>query len=96
MGANPIRLDKVGTPQLPLFGPCPSLAAAEYDVRMGQLLERSGADAVVVYGDREHSANLVHCCGLDPRFEEAPLSSPRINDRCWSATKASPTRLYFR
>ena len=73
MGANPIRLDKVETPQLPLLGPCPSLAAAEYDVRMGQLLERSGADAVVVYGDREHSANLVHCCGFDPRFEEALL-----------------------
>ena len=73
MGANPIRLDKVGTPQLPLLGPRPSLAAAEYDVRMRQLLERSGADAVVVYGDREHSANLVHCCGFDPRFEEALL-----------------------
>ena len=73
MGANPIRLDKVGTPQLPLLGPCPSLAAVEYDVRMRQLLERSGADAVVVYGDREHSANLVHCCGFDPRFEEALL-----------------------
>jgi len=73
MGANSIRLDQVGTPQLPLLGPRPSLPAAEYDVRMRQLLERSGADAVVVYGDREHSANLVYCCGFDPRFEEALL-----------------------
>jgi hypothetical protein len=73
MGANPIRLDRVGQPQLPLLGPRPSLAAAEYDVRMRQLLERSGGDGVVVYGDREHSANLVHCCGFDPRFEEALL-----------------------
>ena len=73
MGANPIRLDKVGAQQPPQLGPRPSLAAAEYDERMRQLLERSGADAVVVYGDREHSANLVHCCGFDPRFEEALL-----------------------
>jgi Xaa-Pro aminopeptidase len=73
MGANPIRLDKVGAPQLPRLGPRPSLAAAEYDVRMRQLLERSEAEAVVVYGDREHSANIVHCCGFDPRFEEALL-----------------------
>jgi len=73
MGAKPIRLDKVGTPQLPMLGPRPSLAAAEYEERMRQLFERSGVDAVVLYGDREHSANLVHCCGFDPRFEEALL-----------------------
>src|SRR5215471_12858630 len=71
MGAKPIRLDKVGTPQLPLLGARPSIAAAEYEARMRQLFERSEVDAVVVYGDREHSANLVHCCGFDPRFEEA-------------------------
>ena len=73
MGANSIRLDKVGSPRLPLLGPRPPLPVAEYDVRMRRLFERSGADAVVVYGDREHSANLVYCCGFDPRFEEALL-----------------------
>jgi hypothetical protein len=30
-------------------------------------------DVLVVYGDREHFANLRYLCGFDPRFEEAAL-----------------------
>ncbi len=30
-----------------------------------------GYDSLVVYADREHSANLSHLTGFDPRFEEA-------------------------
>ncbi len=32
-----------------------------------------GLDALVVYADREHTANLTWLCGYDPRFEEALL-----------------------
>lgn len=36
-------------------------------------MERENFDAVLVYADREHSANLAWCTGFDPRFEEALL-----------------------
>ncbi len=34
---------------------------------------RPGVDWLVVYGDREHYANLTYLIGFDPRFEEAVL-----------------------
>jgi hypothetical protein len=36
-------------------------------------MEREGLSHVVVYGDREHFANLAFLTGFDPRFEEAVL-----------------------
>ena len=36
-------------------------------------METNGYDYVVVWGDREHSANLAYLTGFDPRFEEAIL-----------------------
>jgi Xaa-Pro aminopeptidase len=33
----------------------------------------AGSDWLVVYGDREHSGNLIFLTGFDPRFEEALL-----------------------
>ncbi|HEY3341785.1 MAG TPA: hypothetical protein VGK81_07195, partial [Anaerolineae bacterium] len=49
----------------------PAIAPAEYQLRIDALYERAGADWVAVYGDREHSANLLFLTGYDPRFEEA-------------------------
>jgi hypothetical protein len=40
---------------------------------MDALHRAVGLDWVVVYGDREHAANLSFLCGFDPRFEEALL-----------------------
>lgn len=37
------------------------------------LMERRGLECLVVYGDREHFANLRYLSGFDPRFEEALL-----------------------
>jgi hypothetical protein len=51
----------------------PVLPPAEYERRMDALYAAAALDWVVVYGDREHAANLVFCCGFDPRFEEALL-----------------------
>ncbi len=48
----------------------------EYTGRLGAFraaLARRGYDIGVVYGDREHSANLQWLTGFDPRFEEAVL-----------------------
>ena len=48
-----------------------AIPADEYEQRVQALYERSGTDWVVVYGDREHCANLLYLTGYDPRFEEA-------------------------
>jgi hypothetical protein len=64
---------------LPDFGrpaTTPELPAARYAERLEALRERmsaSGVDRLVVYADREHSANLSFLTGFDPRFEEAIL-----------------------
>ncbi|MBL9135285.1 MAG: aminopeptidase P family N-terminal domain-containing protein [Verrucomicrobiales bacterium] len=52
----------------------PVLPPRLYRDRCRRVLERlreAGLDALVVYADREHSANLSYCTGFDPRFEEA-------------------------
>jgi Xaa-Pro aminopeptidase len=64
---------------LPAFGEPtvqPSIPAATYRARMAAALARAaagGLDALVVYGDREHAANIAYLSGYDPRFEEALL-----------------------
>ena len=68
-----IRIDwpDNGTPDLP-----PALTLAEAAGRMTALRkasEAAGYDVIVVYGDREHAANLHWLTGFDPRFEEAVL-----------------------
>ena len=54
----------------------PRIGEETYAERMSRLYERAaeeGLQALVVYGDREHSANLAHLTGYDPRFEESVL-----------------------
>ena len=54
----------------------PSMPAATYapaSKRLRERAERRGYDRLVVYADREHSANLSYLTGFDPRFEEAIL-----------------------
>lgn len=68
-----IRIDwpDNGTPDLP-----PPLSLAECEARLRALRSAASAhgyDVIVVYGDREHAANLHWLTGFDPRFEEAVL-----------------------
>jgi hypothetical protein len=51
----------------------PTITADEYERRIQLLYDRAGVDWVMVYGDREHLANLAFLTGYDPRFEEALL-----------------------
>jgi hypothetical protein len=54
----------------------PKHSVAEYESRLARTraaMERSGLTHLVVYGDREHSANLAWLTGFDPRFEESLL-----------------------
>ena len=58
--------------------------------RLGGRADAAGYDTIVVYADREHSANLSYLTGFDPRFEEAllvlgPTGEPAIlvGNECW-------------
>lgn len=63
----------------PRFDPAPavvSIALPEYEARIARLraaMAGRGLTHLLVYGDREHCANLLWICNFDPRFEEALL-----------------------
>lgn len=63
-----VQLPGFGAPEAPR-----SLSADEYEARARALISVAGTDWVVIYGDREHAANLTFLTGFDPRFEEAIL-----------------------
>lgn len=56
--------------------PLPAATHAERLDRARRAMRQAGFDALVVYGDREHAANLAYLTGFDPRFEEALLVLP--------------------
>ena len=97
---------RLGAVQLPDFGEPgtrPELPPAVYARRLERLHERmvdAGFDRLVIYADREHSANLAWLTGFDPRFEEAiaivgPTDSPAIlvGNENWGTAGASPLPL---
>ena len=54
-------------------------------------------DRLVVWADREHSANLAYLTGFDPRFEEAvlivsPSGEPAllVGNECFGTAEAAP------
>jgi hypothetical protein len=70
------RLAAISLPDFgePVFEP--TLPRAVFDGRINRLrgrMDEEGLDAVVIYGDREHAANITWATGYDPRFEEALL-----------------------
>ncbi|TAL05324.1 MAG: hypothetical protein EPO00_13195 [Chloroflexota bacterium] len=70
------RLAPVELPMLARPDVAPELPATIHRSRMERLRARMEArrlDHVVIYADREHSANLAWLTGFDPRFEEAIL-----------------------
>ena len=90
-----VRLPDFGDP-----GPRPELPAALHADRVELLraaAAKRGYDTVVVYADREHSANLAFLTGFDPRFEEAVLLVGRdgdpailVGNECWGTAGAAP------
>ncbi len=89
--------------ELPDFGmpaTTPRLPDSIYPARLQRLRERAegrGYDRLVVYADREHSANLSYLTGFDPRFEEAvlivgPEGDPAVmvGNECFGMAGAAP------
>jgi hypothetical protein len=67
----PVDLPDFGQPAVE-----PVLSREIYGNRLDRLVGRmaaAGLDALVIYGDREHVANISWATGYDPRFEEALL-----------------------
>jgi hypothetical protein len=69
----PFALRAIAPPPPAPSYPQPSIPTAEYERRVAALRAATDSEWVVVYGDREHAANLAFMCGFDPRFEEALL-----------------------
>ena len=76
MEIRKVQLVEIDWPQ---FDPCPVLPAITSEELAGRItrtraaMHERGLSHLVVFGDREHFANLTWLCHLDPRFEEAIL-----------------------
>ena len=94
------RLARIDLPDFGMPEGRPEIPAPLYADRLARLRERAtarGYDRVVVYADREHSANLAYLSGFDPRFEEAVLvvggeDQPAIlvGNECFGLAGAAP------
>jgi hypothetical protein len=94
------RLAEIPLPDFGIPEAMPAIPPATYSARLERLLaraERRAYDRIVVYADREHSANLSYLTGFDPRFEEAIMvigerDQPAIlvGNECFSLAGAAP------
>ena len=72
----PVQLIDAGLPDFGVPATRPELSRGVYLSRLDALNRARRAasiDALLIYADREHSANLAWLTGFDPRFEEALL-----------------------
>ena len=94
------RLAEIDLPDFGMPDGRPDLPGSLYPARLARLRERAdarGYDRLLVYADREHSANLAWLTGFDPRFEEAilivgPDGDPAIlvGNECFGMAGAAP------
>jgi hypothetical protein len=94
------RLTEVDLPDFGMPDAMPEIPASAYRDRLERLrarMDEHGYDVIVVYADREHSANLAYLTGFDPRFEEAVLvvgaaGEPAIlvGNECFGMAGAAP------
>jgi Xaa-Pro aminopeptidase len=67
---------QIGWPEFGQAAYPPPTSSAELEQRVNQLrtkMDERKLTHLVVYGDREHFANVAYLTGFDPRFEEAVL-----------------------
>jgi len=79
-----IQLTAIGLPSIGVETHFPDLPIIEYHRRHDDIVRRireRSLDVLIVYGDREHAANLEFLTGFDPRFEEALLLVAKTGDR---------------
>lgn len=98
-----VELAEIDFPEFGLPHTEPIIPAATFEARIAAARRRAaeaGYDALLVYADREHFANLAYLTGFDPRFEEAllillPDGPPTllVGNECLAYTAISPLRL---
>ena len=69
-----MHLKRIRAPGFGFANAYPCLPVSEYEARLKGLADRmieANLDCLVVFGDREHSANIAYLTGYDPRFEDA-------------------------
>jgi Xaa-Pro aminopeptidase len=94
------RIIQIGWPEFGLAAYPPQTSGAEFEQRLTQLrarMDERKLTHLVVYGDREHFANIAYLTGFDPRFEETLLivSSNRkpllvVGNECEAYVAVSP------
>ena len=94
------RLSEIALPDFGMPATEPTLPPSIYVERLERLraaMDASGYGHVVVWGDREHSANIAYLTGFDPRFEEAVLivgtsGDPALllGNECYAVGEAAP------
>ncbi|MEA2651826.1 MAG: hypothetical protein QOI85_1547 [Chloroflexota bacterium] len=97
------RLAEIDLPEFGMPDAMPEISPATYAARLAQLRQRvetRGYDRLIVYADREHSANLSYLTGFDPRFEEAllivgPAGDPAVlvGNECYGVAGAAPVSM---
>ena len=95
------KLTSVDLPDFGMPDARPVLTPATYAARLERLRERAKRyDNLVIYADREHSANVSYLTGFDPRFEEAilivgPSGEPAVlvGNECYAMAGAAPLPL---
>ena len=107
-----VELTTLNLPDFGLPPVEPFIPAETYEKRIATLqnlqwwsdsdAQSTATSALIVYGDREHAANLTYLTGFDPRFEEAllilvktPDSETRkpilvVGNEGWGYTDISP------
>jgi hypothetical protein len=98
-----VELAEVDLPEFGVPAVQPTIPASTYDARIAAALQSSAAaghDVLIVYGDREHFANMAYLTGFDPRFEEAllilvPKRTPTlvVGVECMGYSVVSPVQL---
>lgn len=109
-----IHLTEINLPEFGLPSVEPKIPAETYEQRLRAAHNRFHIvppnmssvqmGAMVIYGDREHFANMAYLTGFDPRFEEALLIIPAefstgarptlvVGNEGWGYTAISPIEL---
>ena len=94
------RLAEVSLPDFGMPDEAPVIPPTTYAARLERLRDAAAErslDRLVVWADREHSANLAYLSGFDPRFEEAilvvgPTDEPAllVGNECYAMAGAAP------
>jgi Xaa-Pro aminopeptidase len=97
---RPVTLRHIDLPDFGMPEAEPAIPADIYAARLdaaGKAAAARGLDVLLVYGDREHFANLAYLTQYDPRFEEAmllltPGRAPRlvVGNEGWGYAALSP------